>query len=76
MVRVGHDGADIVEHGGKDLLKVFGPFLEISGVGDVKELRARQPPDQAGVRLFDGGERRSGESASPRRRMPPSISST
>jgi hypothetical protein len=44
VVRVGHDGADIVEHSAKDLLKVFGPLLKVSGVGDVKDamrLRAR-----------------------------------
>jgi hypothetical protein len=61
VVRVGHDGADIVEHCAKDLLKMFGPFLEISGIGDVKD--AMRLSDQAGARFFDGGERRSGASA-------------
>jgi hypothetical protein len=55
------DGADIVEHGAKDLLKMFGAFLEVLGIGDVKDamrLRNRQAFDQTGVCLFDGGERR------------------
>jgi hypothetical protein len=30
VVRVGHHGADIVEHCAKDLLKMFGAFLEVS----------------------------------------------
>lgn len=37
MVRVAHDGADIVEHSAKDLLKMFGPFFEVVGVDDVKD---------------------------------------
>jgi hypothetical protein len=36
MVRVGHDGADIVEHGAQDLLQMFGPFVEVANIGDVK----------------------------------------
>jgi hypothetical protein len=50
VVRVGHDGADIVEDCAKDLLKMLGPFLEVSGVGDVKDamrLRARQAFDRS-----------------------------
>jgi hypothetical protein len=44
---------------------MFGPFLEISGIGDVKDAMASSPiaSYQAGVRLFDGGEGRSGASA-------------
>jgi hypothetical protein len=66
VVRVGHDGTDIVEHGAKDLLKMVGPFLEVSGVGDVKDamrLRPRQAFDQADVCLLDGGECWGGASA-------------
>jgi hypothetical protein len=61
MAGVGHDGNDIIEHGAEDLLKMFGGFLEVLGIGDVKDamrLRNRQAFDQTGVCLFDGGERR------------------
>ena len=29
VARVGHDGADIVEHGAEDLLEMFGAFHEV-----------------------------------------------
>jgi hypothetical protein len=66
VARVDHDGADIVEHGAKDPLKMFGPFLEVSGIGDVKDamrLRRREVSDQAAVCGFDGGERWRGARA-------------
>ena len=47
-------------------MEMFGAFLEVLGIGDVKDamrLRRRQAFDEAGVRLFDGGERRSGARA-------------
>jgi hypothetical protein len=58
--------ADTVEHGAEDLLEMFGAFVEVLRVSDVKDairLRHRQAFDQAGVRRFDGGERQSGASA-------------
>ena len=49
MVRVGYEGADIVEHGAEDLLKTFAAFFEVLGVGDVEDaigLQDRQASDQ------------------------------
>jgi hypothetical protein len=49
MAGVGHDTAEIVEHGAEGLLKMFGAFLEVLGVGDVEDaLRLR--PRQASTR--------------------------
>jgi hypothetical protein len=48
----------MVEDQAKDLLKMFGPFLGVSGVGDVKDamrLRPRKAFDHAGVCLLHGG---------------------